>query len=258
MNCGFYYELSIMSYELNTAFVHSTESFGSVDGPGIRFLIFLQGCPMRCQYCHNPDSWKTGVGERMTADELLDRAERFRPYWGTEGGITVSGGEALMQIDFLLELFTKAKQRNITTCLDTSAQPFRHTQPFFDKFEKLMTVTDTVLLDIKHIRDAEHRKLTGHTNANILDCARYLSERNIPVWIRHVLVPGITDKVDCLQELADFIHTLRNVKRIDVLPYHTLGIFKYKKLGIEYPLPDVPSPSPESIARANEILSGAL
>ncbi len=247
-----------MNYELKTAFVHSTESFGSVDGPGIRFLIFLQGCPMRCQYCHNPDSWKIGVGEEMTADELLDRAERFRPYWGTEGGITVSGGEALMQIDFLLELFTKAKQRNITTCLDTSAQPFRRTSPFFEKFEKLMTVTDAVLLDIKHIRDAEHRKLTGHTNANILDCARYLSERGIPVWIRHVLVPGITDKEDCFQELADFIHTLSNVKRIDVLPYHTLGIFKYEKLGIEYPLPDVPSPSAESVARANEILSKAL
>ncbi len=239
-------------------FVHSTESFGSVDGPGIRFLIFLQGCPMRCQYCHNPDSWKVGAGTAMTADALLDRAERFRPYWGAEGGITVSGGEALLQMDFLLELFTKAKQRGITTCLDTSAQPFRRTPPFFGLFQQLMAVTDTVLLDIKHIRDAAHRKLTGHTNANILDCARYLSERDVPVWIRHVLVPGITDDEDCLKELAAFIGTLHNVQRIDVLPYHTLGLFKYEKLGIDYPLPDVPPPSAENIARANEILSGAF
>lgn len=194
----------------------------------------------------------------METDELLDQAERFRPYWGSEGGITVSGGEALMQIDFLLELFTKAKQRGITTCLDTSAQPFRRSQPFFDKFDQLMSVTDTVLLDIKHIRDAEHRKLTGHTNENIIDCARYLSERNVPVWIRHVLVPGITDNETYLHELAAFIRTLRNVQRIDVLPYHTLGIFKYDKLGITYPLPDVSSPSAESLSRAQSILSAAI
>ncbi len=198
------------------------------------------------------------TGEEMETDELLDQAERFRPYWGSEGGITVSGGEALMQIDFLLELFTKAKLRGITTCLDTSAQPFRRSQPFFDKFDRLMSVTDTVLLDIKHIRDAEHRKLTGHTNENIIDCARYLSERNVPVWIRHVLVSGITDNETYLHELAAFIRTLRNVQRIDVLPYHTLGIFKYDKLGITYPLPDVSSPSAESLSRAQSILSAVI
>ncbi len=239
-------------------YIHSTESFGSVDGPGIRFLIFMQGCPMRCLYCHNPDSWKMGAGEEVEADELLDRAERFRPYWGSEGGITVSGGEALVQIDFLLELFAKAKQRGITTCLDTSAQPFRRSQPFFGKFERLMSVTDTVLLDIKHIRDDEHRRLTGHTNANILDCARYLSERNVSVWIRHVLVPGITDDEVCLRELASFLGTLRNVKRIDVLPYHTLGTFKYERLGIDYPLSGVSAPSAESVRKAQEILNVAV
>ena len=246
-----------MNYELKGR-VHSTESFGSVDGPGIRFLIFLQGCPMRCQFCHNPDSWKTGVGEEMTADELLDRAERFRPYWGEEGGITVSGGEALMQIDFLLELFEKAHERGITTCLDTSAQPFRRTEPFFSKFTKLMSLTDTVLLDIKHIRDDEHRKLTGHTNHNILDCARYLSELGVPVWIRHVLVPGITDDDTYLHELADFLRTLTNVKRVDVLPYHTLGVFKYEKLGIEYPLPNTEPPTAERIKNAERLLNTSL
>ena len=236
-------------------FIHSTESFGSVDGPGIRFLIFLQGCPMRCQFCHNPDSWQTGVGEEHTVYELLDKAERFRAYWGDKGGITVSGGEALLQIDFLIQLFEEAHRRGINTCLDTSAQPFSRKSPFFDKFQRLMAVTDTVLLDIKHIDDAEHRKLTRHSNRNILDCARYLSDIGKPVWIRHVLIPGITDNDDQLQRLAAFLRTLSNVQRIDVLPYHTLGVFKYEKLGIPYPLHDVLPPSPERVAHAKAVLS---
>lgn len=243
---------------MTKGFVHSVESFGSVDGPGIRFLIFLQGCPMRCQFCHNPDSWKTGIGEERTADELLDQAERFRAYWGDNGGITVSGGEALLQIDFLLELFEKANQRGIGTCLDTSAQLFTRKSPFFEKFERLMELTDTVLLDIKHIDDEEHRKLTRHSNSNILDCARYLSEIDKPVWIRHVLIPGITDKDEYLVRLRDFLSTLHNIERIEVLPYHTLGVYKYEKLGIDYPLKDVQPPAAERVANANDILQQAL
>lgn len=243
---------------MTKGFVHSVESFGSVDGPGIRFLIFLQGCPMRCQFCHNPDSWKTGIGEERTADELLDQAERFRAYWGDNGGITVSGGEALLQMDFLLELFEKAKQRGIGTCLDTSAQLFTRKSPFFENFERLMELTDTVLLDIKHIDDEEHRKLTRHSNANILDCARYLSEIDKPVWIRHVLIPGITDKDEYLVRLRDFLSTLHNIERIEVLPYHTLGVYKYEKLGIDYPLKDVQPPAAERVANANDILQQAL
>lgn len=243
---------------MTKGFVHSVESFGSVDGPGIRFLIFLQGCPMRCQFCHNPDSWKTGIGEERTADELLDQAERFRAYWGDNGGITVSGGEALLQIDFLLELFEKAKQRGIGTCLDTSAQLFTRKSPFFEKFERLMELTDTVLLDIKHIDDEEHRKLTRHSNANILDCARYLSEIDKPVWIRHVLIPGITDKDEYLVRLRDFLSTLHNIERIEVLPYHTLGVYKYEKLGIDYPLKGVQPPAAERVTNANDILQQAL
>ena len=239
-------------------FVHSTESFGSVDGPGIRFLIFLQGCPMRCQFCHNPDSWAVGKGEEFTADELLDKAERFRTYWGDKGGITVSGGEALMQIDFLIELFEKAHQRGINTCLDTSAQPFTRKGVFFEKFERLMSVTDTILLDIKHIDEEEHRKLTRHSNKNILDCARYLSDIGKPVWIRHVLIPGITDNDAYLMQLRQFIASLSNVERIDVLPYHTLGIFKYEKLGIAYPLEGVNPPSSERVAHATAILQGEV
>lgn len=243
---------------MTKGFIHSIESFGSVDGPGIRFLIFLQGCPMRCQFCHNPDSWKTGVGEEKTADELLAQAMRFRPYWGGEGGITVSGGEPLMQTDFLLELFEKAHQQGINTCLDTSAQLFIRKGAFFDKFERLMQVTDTILFDIKHIDDGEHRKLTRHSNSNILDCARYLSEIQKPVWIRHVLVPGITDNDEYLQELRDFLKPLGNIRRIDVLPYHTMGIYKYEKLGIDYPLKHVLPPTAERVENARKILGEAL
>lgn len=236
--------------------VHSVESFGSVDGPGIRYIIFLKGCPMRCQFCHNPDTWDSRGAQDMTVDELLDKAERFRSYWGAEGGITVSGGEALMQIDFLLELFTEAHRRNITTCLDTSAQPFRpDNKQWMDKFEALMKVTDTVLLDIKHIDDEGHRRLTGHTNRNILDCARWLSDHKIPVWIRHVLIPGITDDDALLHRLRDFIDTLSNVERVEVLPYHTLGVYKYKELGIDYPLSGVEPPTPQRVENARKILT---
>ena len=238
--------------------VHSFESFGAVDGPGVRFLIFLQGCPMRCRYCHNPDSWKIGAGEEYSAEEILDRAERFRSYWGDRGGITVSGGEALLQIDFLIELFELARERGISTCLDTSAQPFSREGVFFDKFRRLMRATDTVLLDIKHIDDEEHRSLTGHTNRNILDCARYLDEIGKRVWIRHVLVPGITDNDEWLIQLRDFLSTLSNVERIDVLPYHTMGIYKYRELGIKYSLEGVEPPSRERIDNANRILQPAL
>ena len=210
---------------------------------------------MRCQFCHNPDSWAVGKGEEYTADELLDKAERFRTYWGDKGGITVSGGEALMQIDFLIELFEKAHRRGINTCLDTSAQPFTRKGVFFEKFEHLMSVTDTILLDIKHINEEEHRKLTRHSNKNILDCARYLSDIGKPVWIRHVLIPGITDKDEYLLALRQFIDTLSNVERIDVLPYHTLGVYKYEKLGIDYPLEAVNPPSSERVQHAIAILT---
>ena len=238
-------------------YIHSMESMGTVDGPGIRYLIFLKGCNMRCQYCHNVDTWNPETDNLMTADELLDKAERFRSYWGKEGGITVSGGEALLQIDFLIDLFRKAHERGINTTLDTSAQPFTREEPFFSKFNELLKYTDLVMLDIKHIDDEEHKKLTGHTNKNILDCARYLSDQGIKMWIRHVLVPGGSDKDEYLHRLADFIHTLKTVERVEVLPYHTLGVFKWEQLAISYPLEGVRPPSKERIDNAREIL-GAI
>ncbi len=243
---------------MNKGFIHSIESFGSVDGPGVRFIVFLQGCPLRCRYCHNPDTWAFGKGEERTVESLLDQAERYRAYWGKKGGLTVSGGEPLMQIDFLIDLFTEARKRGINTCIDTSAQPFNRSEVWFAKFERLMEVTDTVLLDIKHIRPDEHKALTGHGNANILECARYLSDIGKPVWIRHVLVPGITDNDEYLNELSSFLRTLKNIERIDVLPYHSLGTFKYEKLGIEYSLKDTSAPSNERVENAQRILNFAI
>lgn len=234
--------------------IHSLESFGAVDGPGIRYLIFLKGCNMRCQYCHNVDTWNPDTDNLMTADELLDKAERFRSYWGKEGGITVSGGEALLQIDFLIDLFRKAHERGINTNLDTSGQPFTREEPFFSKFNELLKYTDLVMLDIKHIDDEEHKKLTGHTNKNILDCARYLSEQGIPMWIRHVLVPGITDNDKYLKKTREFIDTLDTVMKVEVLPYHTLGEYKWKELGIPYKLEGVEPPTEERIQNAKKIL----
>ena len=234
--------------------IHSVETFGSVDGPGVRFLIFMQGCAMRCRYCHNADTWSRSDNQLMTADELLDRAERYRSYWGSEGGITVSGGEPLLQLDFLTELFQKAKQRGISTCVDTCGQPFTREEPFFSRFNELLKVTDLLLVDIKHIDENEHRRLTGHGNQNILDMLRYLSKQNKPVWIRHVLVEGFTDNDEYLRRTRDFLDTLSNVQRVEVLPYHSLGAYKWKELGLDYPLENTAPPSPERIKNAEKIL----
>ena len=170
--------------------IHSIETFGLVDGPGVRYVIFMQGCHMRCKFCHNADTWKTKEPDQ-SAEVVLKKALRYRPYWKDNGGITVSGGEPLLQIDFLIELFRLAKKEGVNTVLDTCGQPFTFEEPFFSKFKQLMNVTDLVLLDIKHIDEMAHKDLTGHTNSNILELAQYLSDIQKPVWIRHVLVPTI-------------------------------------------------------------------
>ena len=235
--------------------VHSIESFGSVDGPGIRFVIFLKGCTMRCQYCHNPDTWSRTGGTLRSVDDILAQAQRYQSYWGEKGGITVSGGEALLQIHSLTELFRKAKALGINTCLDTSAQPFSRESSNFSAFEELMKYTDLVLLDIKHIDSEAHKQLTGWRNENILDCARYLSDIEKPVWIRHVLIPGINDDDESLYRLRAFIDTLSNVERVEVLPYHALGVYKWEQLGIPYPLKDIKSPTNESLLHTQKILT---
>ncbi|MBP3367268.1 MAG: pyruvate formate lyase-activating protein [Treponema sp.] len=237
-----------------TGYIHQLESFGSVDGPGVRFIIFFAGCPLRCKYCHNPDTWDITKGKPYTADELLAEALTCREYWGEKGGITVSGGEPLMQIDFLLELFTKAKEQKINTCIDTAGGPFTKEGAWFEQFRRLMSVTDLLLMDIKHIDEDEHVQLTGHTGKNIREMFRYLDGIKKPIWIRHVLVPGITDNDEYLMLTRDFIRTLSNVQRVEILPYHGLGAMKYKDLGIDYVLKDTESPSAERVARAKEIL----
>lgn len=237
--------------------IHSVESFGSADGPGVRYIVFLKGCNMRCQYCHNPDTWAKDGGELMTPEEVLKKALRYKTYWKEKGGITVSGGEALLQIDFVTELFRLAKEKGVNTCLDTSGNPFSLEEPFKSKFDELMKYTDLFMLDIKHIDDAAHRKLTGQTNQNILEMAAYLSDHGKAMWIRHVLVPGITTDEDELHRLRSFLDTLKTVERVEVLPYHTLGVFKWKELGIPYQLEGVDPPTKEQIDRAKEIL-GAL
>ena len=237
--------------------IHSVESFGSADGPGVRYIVFLKGCNMRCQYCHNPDTWAKDGGELMTPEEVLKKALRYKTYWKEKGGITVSGGEALLQIDFVTELFRLAKEKGVNTCLDTSGNPFSLEEPFKSKFDELMKYTDLFMLDIKHMDDAAHRKLTGQTNQNILEMAAYLSDHGKAMWIRHVLVPGITTEEDELHRLRSFLDTFKTVERVEVLPYHTLGVFKWKELGIPYQLEGVDPPTKEQIDRAKEIL-GAL
>lgn len=232
--------------------IHSTESFGAADGPGVRFVIFTQGCKMRCRYCHNPDTWKIGGGEEVTADELLKKALRYKAYWKNGGGITVSGGEPLLQIDFLIDLFKKAKAQGVNTVIDTAGNPFTREEPFFSKFSALMEYTDLLMLDIKEINPLRHKDLTGFENTNILDMARYLSDIGKPVWIRHVLVPGYSDFDEDLDALGAFVETLTNVQRVEVLPYHTLGKFKWENLGIKYSLEGVNPPSEERVQNAKK------
>ena len=234
--------------------IHSHETFGLVDGPGVRYVVFMQGCRMRCQYCHNPDTWKLSEGEEWTAEALFQKCWRYHTYWRNNGGITVSGGEPLLQIDFLIEFFKLAKQKGVNTTLDTAGNPFTLEEPFIGKFEELMQYTDLVMLDLKQTDAAAHKKLTGWDNGNILEMARWLSDHGKDMWIRRVLVPGVTDGEEELKQLKQFIDSLKTVKRVEILPYHTLGQLKWENLNIPYPLEDVPTPTPEQVAEAEAIL----
>lgn len=238
-------------------YIHSVESFGTVDGPGVRFVVFCQGCPMRCKYCHNPDTWKMESGRRIAPEELIRQYERNRAFY-SRGGITVTGGEPLLQIDFLTELFRLAKEKGIHTCIDTSGVTYRGGDAAYrEKLDALMALTDLVMLDIKHIDSDAHKDLTGHPNERILAFAQYLEEKGIPVWIRHVAVPGVTDDAESLERLGRYIGGLSNLKALDVLPYHTMGETKYREMGIPYPLENVPAMTAEGAKAARKlILSG--
>lgn len=232
--------------------IHSFESCGTVDGPGIRFVVFMQGCPMRCKYCHNPDTWDFSGGTEYSVEDVVSRAVKYRNYYKNGGGVTVSGGEPLVQAEFVAELFKLLKEKGIRTALDTSGIIFDNATKA--KIDAVLENCDLVMLDIKHIDDEEHKKLCGFSNANSLNFAKYLSQKGIKMWIRHVLVPGITDDDAYLKELKKFIDELTTVEKVEVLPYHTMGEVKYRKMGIEYPLKGVLPPDKDRVINAKKIL----
>lgn len=232
--------------------VHSIETFGAFDGPGIRYVLFLQGCPFRCQYCHNRDTWDQVENKLMSVREVLHDFETYSHFY-RNGGLTVSGGEALLQIDFLIELFKEAKQRNIHTCLDTSAGCYNETKN--EKYIELLKYTDLVLLDIKHIDDIEHIKLTKHSNYRVLSFARLLNQLNVKTVVRHVLLPTINDQEVYVYKLRNFLDTLSNITKIEVLPYHKTGIKKWEELGYQYELYHIAEPTQKDVEKAQLILT---
>ena len=241
-----------------TANVHSVESFGNVDGPGIRYVVFFQGCMLRCKYCHNPDTWKMHNPDAkvVTASQLTKEIVKYRNFFEASegGGVTVSGGESLLQLDFVLELFRQLKALDINTCVDTCGGFYVNTPTMNKKILELISLTDLFLMDLKHIDDEQHIKLTKRTNKNILQFARFLSDNGAKMCIRHVLVPKWTDDDYYLQKLRDFIDTLNGVERVEVLPYHDMAKFKYKELGYEYELNDINPPTKDRIKNAIKIL----
>lgn len=238
--------------------IHSLESFGTVDGPGVRFVVFVQGCPMRCAYCHNPDTWEMNAGTLMEPAYIIEQYERNISFY-KGGGITVTGGEPLMQIDFLTELFTLAKEKNIHTCIDTSGITYNpDNTELLKKMDRLMELTDLVMLDIKHIDPKKHLELTSQPNTNILKFAAYLNEKKVDMWIRHVVVPGITDNDEYLFQLGYFIGQFDNLKALDALPYHTMGETKYEKLEMPYKLAGVPAMDKNLLLKKKEIILNGI
>ena len=239
--------------------IHSIETFGTVDGPGIRYVIFTQGCLLRCQFCHNADTWEMGSGKSMAVSEIMQDITSYLPFIESSGGgITVSGGEPLLQLPFLLELFQECKKAGIHTTIDSSGGCYSNDPLFQEQLKEVLKYTDLILLDLKHINRKKHIKLTGKPNDHILEFAKYLSDQKIPVWIRHVLVPTITDDEEDLHALGDFIGTLENVKKLEILPYHKLGVYKWEALGLQYPLKDIEPPSSESVDNAYNILTKSV
>jgi pyruvate formate lyase activating enzyme len=236
-------------------YIHSIETCGTVDGPGLRYVIFLQGCPMRCLYCHNPDTWNFGNEDNsrvMTVTDILNDYNKYSHFF-KNGGITITGGEPLLQIDFVIELFTAAKKHSIHTCLDTSGITFNKSNK--DKlklFDQLIEVTDLFLVDIKHINNEEHIKLTDKSNKNVLNFMTYLSDNNKPIWVRHVIVPGLTLNEKYLYELGYYLGPFKNMKALDIIPYHNMAINKYKQMNLRYTLLDTPVPSTEEMTQAKK------
>lgn len=233
----------------NYAKIHSIDTFGTVDGPGVRFIVFMQGCHLQCKYCHNRDTWDINSGEYISLDDLLKNIEKYKPYITPNGGVTVSGGEPLLQPHFLISLFKELKKRKIHTAIDTSGMV-----ELTDTIKEVLSLTDLVLLDIKHIDSKKCKDLVGFENTRELKFAKYLSDNNIPIWIRQVLVPGYTDDENDLLKLKNFIKSLKSVERVEILPYHNLGEYKWKELNLEYALKDVRQANIDDVNRAKKIL----
>ena len=229
--------------------VHSIESFGTVDGPGIRFVLFLQGCHLECKYCHNRDTWDINGGTYSSLDDIFKKIKKYKNYIMPNGGVTVTGGEPLLQVKFLIELFKKLKEENIHTCIDTSG-----IVSINENIKEVLKYTDLVLLDIKHIDPIKCKELVGKSNKLELEFAKYLSDNNIPMWIRQVLIPEYTDDENDLKKLKSFIDSLKTVEKVEVLPYHKMGEYKWKSLGLEYPLKNVREPNESEIEKAKKIL----
>ena len=229
--------------------IHSIETFGTVDGPGIRFVVFMQGCALKCKYCHNRDTWDINNGKLVSVDELIDKIERYKSYILPSGGVTITGGEPLLQSEFLINLFTKLKEKKIHTAIDTSGM-----LDLTDNIKEILKLTDLVLLDIKHIDDSKCKDLVGFSNKKELAFAKYLNDNSIPVWIRQVIIPGITDVEKDLLKLKDFIYSLNNVEKIELIPYHELGKYKWENLGLKYELDGIPPATKEDIQKAKSIL----
>lgn len=231
--------------------IHSFESMGLVDGPGIRSIVFLQGCALRCAYCHNPDTWAFNGGKEMTPQEIVDKVKRFKPYFKEDGGVTFSGGDPLMQPDFLIETLKLCKDEGIHTTIDTAGYGI-------GKYEEILKYTDLVLLDVKHVDDAGYRSLVEAPKKGFDQFLEAVQKAGTKVWIRHVVVPGITDSEGHIKKLAAIIKGIKNVEKIELLPYHTLGVEKYEKLGVDYKLEGVEAMDREELARLEKILRDEL
>ena len=228
--------------------IHSIETMGALDGPGLRFIVFLQGCPLRCVYCHNPDTWNYSLGSEIDSDEIVKKAKRFAPYFKNKGGVTLSGGDPLMQSEFCTEIFKKLKENKIHTALDTSGCIFN------DNVKKLLEYTDLIILDIKHADSLKFKEITGYEIDNTLALTKYANEKNISLWIRQVIVPGINDKIDDIEQLGDMIKPFHTIEKVELLPYHTMGVKKWIELGLEYKLENIQEPTQEKMDSLKEVL----
>lgn len=239
---------------MTVGYYQSLESFALVDGPGVRSVLFLAGCPFRCLFCHNPDSWEFSKKNPITPEEAYKKLIRYKPYWRDNGGVTISGGEPLAQLDFIIELSRLFHNEGISVAIDTSGATFNMNDAYLKKFDELLQVSDLFLLDIKAVDSSLHKKITGKDNKNVLELFSYLDKKNYPIWVRHVLVPTLSDNDERLRETHEFLSQFKNIRRVEVLPYHTLGTFKYDLLKMEYPLKDVPAPTKERVENAEKIL----